>query len=147
MGTFAETAIADYRLSFGQQRKTDLGFSFPLAENKQKFVVSIFRLQKTNRNCCFLSVPFLLARTCVCVFVHTYCIYIWIFIFIFICCGFKWKWKPRRFSLICLLFVHHAQGVCRWSICWQKKQMEVTRCKQTKWTKWGRRTKRIYSSM
>ncbi len=84
MGTFAETAIADYHLSFGQPRITDFGFSFPLAENKQKFVVSIFRLQKTNRNCCFLSVPFFLARTCVCVCVCTYILYIYIYEYLYL---------------------------------------------------------------
>jgi hypothetical protein len=46
MGTFAETAIADSM--------------FPFAANKQKFAVSIFRLEHTQKNgsCCFPLVPF-----------------------------------------------------------------------------------------
>jgi hypothetical protein len=38
MGTFAETAIVEYRLLFADQGKT-----------------SIFRLQQTNGSCCFPS--------------------------------------------------------------------------------------------
>jgi hypothetical protein len=35
MGTFAETAIVDYHLSFAE-RKTNFRFPFPFAENKWK---------------------------------------------------------------------------------------------------------------
>jgi hypothetical protein len=42
MGTLAEIAIVDYRLSFADQRK----------------LASVFRLQKTNGICRFPLVPF-----------------------------------------------------------------------------------------
>jgi hypothetical protein len=44
MGTFAETANVDYRLSFAYvPRKPNL--RFPFAENKWKFAVSVFHLK------------------------------------------------------------------------------------------------------
>jgi hypothetical protein len=47
MGTSAETANVDYRLSFANQGKqTSVLCRF--AKNKQKFAISIFRLQLTN---------------------------------------------------------------------------------------------------
>jgi hypothetical protein len=54
MGTFAETAIVDYRSSFADQGKKNFGF-FPFAFSaiKKKFVVSVFRLQQTKGSCCF----------------------------------------------------------------------------------------------
>jgi hypothetical protein len=52
MGTFAETAIVDYRLSFADQGKQTSVFRFA-ASNKRKYAVSVFRLQETNG-----SVPF-----------------------------------------------------------------------------------------
>jgi hypothetical protein len=52
-GTFAETAINDYRLSFDDQGKTSFRFPFAFAANKRKFSVentrkllSILRLRK-----------------------------------------------------------------------------------------------------
>jgi hypothetical protein len=42
MGTFAETANVDYRLSFADQGKET--HSFPFAENKQKFCCFRFPL-------------------------------------------------------------------------------------------------------
>ncbi len=83
MGTFAETAIVDYCLSF--------------TKNKWKFAVSVFCLQQTNRNCHFPLVPFsvyiyiyLLKRQ------HVYrykdVIYIYIYICLFcLCCRKKKK--------------------------------------------------------
>jgi hypothetical protein len=43
---------------FGRPRKTNVHFSFPLAANKQKFAVSIFRLQKTSGSCRFPLAPY-----------------------------------------------------------------------------------------
>jgi hypothetical protein len=51
---FAETAIVDYRLSFAGQGKQTSVFRFPQTE---KFAISIFRLQETNRSCRFPPVP------------------------------------------------------------------------------------------
>ncbi len=53
MGTFAETAIVDYRLSFFLPSKINFRFPFPFAANKRNFAVSVFRLQQTNENCRF----------------------------------------------------------------------------------------------
>jgi hypothetical protein len=41
MGTFAETAKVDYRLSFADQGKLTSVFHFASAENKQKFAASV----------------------------------------------------------------------------------------------------------
>jgi hypothetical protein len=48
MGTFAETAIVNYRLSIADEGKQT---SFLFAAIKRKFAVSVFRLQQTNRKC------------------------------------------------------------------------------------------------
>jgi hypothetical protein len=56
MGTFAERAIADYRLLFADQGKQTS--VFPLAANKRKFAVFVFPLQQTNGICCFPLTPF-----------------------------------------------------------------------------------------
>jgi hypothetical protein len=55
MGTFPNTAIVDYRLSFAAQRKQTsvYHFRFPSAPNKQKFAVSVFCLRQRNGNCRF----------------------------------------------------------------------------------------------
>jgi hypothetical protein len=45
MGMFAETAIVDYRLSFGNQGKQTSVFLFLFAANKRKSAVSIFRMK------------------------------------------------------------------------------------------------------
>jgi hypothetical protein len=58
MGTVAETAKVDYLLSFAKKGKQTFIFRFPLAENKRKFAVSVFRLQQTNGSCRFPLVPF-----------------------------------------------------------------------------------------
>jgi hypothetical protein len=50
MGMFAETANVDYRLLFADQGKQTSVFHFPLAENKGKFALFVFRLQQTNRS-------------------------------------------------------------------------------------------------
>jgi hypothetical protein len=52
MGTFAETAIVDYRLSFADRGK-HLIFRFCLQLTNWKFAVSVFCLKKTNGSCCF----------------------------------------------------------------------------------------------
>jgi hypothetical protein len=52
MGTFAEKAKVDCRLSFVDQGKTN--FRFPFAENKGELAVSVFRLQHTNGRYRFL---------------------------------------------------------------------------------------------
>jgi hypothetical protein len=49
MSTLAETAIVDYRLSYANQGKQYIHFPFLFAANKQKFAVSVFRLQKITR--------------------------------------------------------------------------------------------------
>jgi hypothetical protein len=51
MGTFAETAIVDYRTVYCLPTKENVHFPFPFAANKWKFVVSVLRLQKTNGSC------------------------------------------------------------------------------------------------
>jgi hypothetical protein len=43
MGTFAETAIIDLRLSFANQGKQSSIFRFLLQLNKQKFAISVSR--------------------------------------------------------------------------------------------------------
>jgi hypothetical protein len=59
MGTLAETVIVDYRLWFADQGKqTSVFRSYIFSANKRKFLVSVFRLQKTNRRCRFLLVLF-----------------------------------------------------------------------------------------
>jgi hypothetical protein len=55
MGTFAETAIVDYRLSFADQGKQKSVFRL---QQKRKFAVSDFHLQKRKRNCHFLLAEF-----------------------------------------------------------------------------------------
>jgi hypothetical protein len=42
MGTFAETAIVDYRLFFYNQGKQTSIFHFRSQKNKRKFAVSVF---------------------------------------------------------------------------------------------------------
>jgi hypothetical protein len=59
MGTFAETAIVDYRLSFVYQGKQMSVFPFSFASDKRKFAVSVFRLQKTNEVAIFFQFRFL----------------------------------------------------------------------------------------
>jgi hypothetical protein len=51
MGTFAETAIVDYRLSFVNQGKQTSLYPFPFEANKRKFAVSVF--QNSNKSRCF----------------------------------------------------------------------------------------------
>jgi hypothetical protein len=46
MGTFAETANVDYRLSFVNQGKTNFRFPVAFAENKRKFAVTVFCICK-----------------------------------------------------------------------------------------------------
>jgi hypothetical protein len=46
MGTFAETANVDYRLSFANPGKQTSVFSFPFAENRRKFAVFVSCLQQ-----------------------------------------------------------------------------------------------------
>jgi hypothetical protein len=46
MGTLAETAIVDYRLSFADHGKQTSVFRFRLQANKRKFAISIFRLNQ-----------------------------------------------------------------------------------------------------
>jgi hypothetical protein len=47
MGTFSETAIVDYRLSFADQRKQTTVFRFRLRQTKGSlpFTLSVFRKQ------------------------------------------------------------------------------------------------------
>jgi hypothetical protein len=52
---YAETAIVDYRLSIKENKGC---FPFLFAGNQWKFAAPVFRLQKTNRRCHFLLVPF-----------------------------------------------------------------------------------------
>jgi hypothetical protein len=63
MGTFAETAIVDYCLSFANQGKqtSDFRFLFLFAANKWKFAVSVFHLQQRKGSCYF---PFVLFSLC-----------------------------------------------------------------------------------
>jgi hypothetical protein len=51
MGTFAETAIVDSPFIVCRPRKTNVCFPYPFAANKEKFAISVLRLQKTNRSC------------------------------------------------------------------------------------------------
>jgi hypothetical protein len=62
MGTFAETANVDYRLSFAIQGKQISVFHFRFAEKKRKFAVSVFHLQQTNGSCRF---PLVLFSVCI----------------------------------------------------------------------------------
>jgi hypothetical protein len=57
MGTFAETANVDYRLSFADQGKQTAIFHFRLRKQR-KFSIFVFRLQQTNRSCRFPLVQF-----------------------------------------------------------------------------------------
>jgi hypothetical protein len=54
LGTFAETAVIDYRLSFADQGNK-LPVSISVAAKKE-----VFRFQQTNRSCRFVLFPFLL---------------------------------------------------------------------------------------
>jgi hypothetical protein len=58
MGTFAETAIINYCLSFADQGKQTSFFPFLFTANKGKFAVSIFHLKRTKGSCQFLLLPF-----------------------------------------------------------------------------------------
>jgi hypothetical protein len=49
MGTFAETAIIEYRFLFADPRKTNFRFPFSFAANRRKFAVSVFYLQQNKR--------------------------------------------------------------------------------------------------
>jgi hypothetical protein len=57
MGTIAETANVDYHLSFTQPKKTNS--HFPIAEDKGKFAVFIFRSAAKKRKF-LLSVKYIL---------------------------------------------------------------------------------------
>ncbi len=105
-----QMSITVYRLP---TRKTKL--RFPLAENKQKLVVSIFCLQQTNGNFHFMLVPYIPIRY---FFLYLYMLllqYMYIYTenktnrkrklpFI----ATNGKWTPRRISLIRWPFAHHA---------------------------------------
>jgi hypothetical protein len=58
MGTFAEAAIVDCRLSFLPTKENKVHFLIPYAANKRKFAVFVFCFQKTNGSCRFSLVPF-----------------------------------------------------------------------------------------
>ncbi len=58
MGTFAETAIFDYRCSFADQGKQTSSFSF-----YKKTEIAVFH---------FLVPSFVAVFVCVCVYLHTY---------------------------------------------------------------------------
>jgi hypothetical protein len=115
MGTFAETAIVDYRLSFANQGKQNLYFPLLFAANKWKLGVSIVCLRKNGS--CHISLVLFCLRKQGHMDMET------------------WRWrpgnmetwrngdmdmvtyryikrkaetKPKRFSLIGLLFAHHA---------------------------------------
>ncbi len=60
MGLFSETTVMNNRLLFADQGK-NLLFSFLIAENKQKFAVSVFCLQQTYINCLFHKFGFTFA--------------------------------------------------------------------------------------
>ncbi len=47
-------------------------FSVSVAINTQKFAISVFRLQQTKGNCCFMLVPFSCVCVCVCICVYIY---------------------------------------------------------------------------
>ncbi len=46
----------------------------------------------------------------------------------------KEKLKPRRFSLIRLLFAHHANRSCHLAVCLRRNKQKSSVCKQTKQT-------------
>jgi hypothetical protein len=60
MGAVVETAIVDYLC---RPRKTNFCFLFPLAANKRKFAVFVFRLQQNNGGCHFPLVQFSACET------------------------------------------------------------------------------------
>ncbi len=58
MGTFAETAIVDYRFLFANQGKQASVFLFSYAANNWKFVISIFLFSKQTEVAVFHSPVF-----------------------------------------------------------------------------------------
>jgi hypothetical protein len=105
MGTFATVIVTSRSL---------------LADKGKQTSVLCFRLQQTNGNCRFSSVPF----SCVCNFIY-------IFIYMLLFQKENGKWKPRRFPLFRLPFAHRAKGHWPFVRLVTKKQTEVI-CLQTK---------------
>ncbi len=56
---------------------------------------------------------------------YIYTVYIYMTISVYICCRFKGKRKPSWFSLIHLLFAHHANRSLSFVPLFMKKQMDV----------------------
>jgi hypothetical protein len=77
MGTLAETAIVDYRLSFTYQGIQTYNFCFLFGENKRKYAISVCLLQTENRRQLFSF--------------YRICIHI--------CCHFKWKTEDQAIFL------------------------------------------------
>jgi hypothetical protein len=81
---------------------------FPFAAKKQKFAVSVFLLQQTNRSLRFrfpyiyIVIVLYIQKTELYIYVYTYTVYI--FIYILYTSVSNGKRKPRRFSLIRLPF-------------------------------------------
>jgi hypothetical protein len=118
MGTFAETTIVDYHLSY--------------AANNKKIPISVFRLpfEANKRKWPFsVSSGSSVFRVFVC---YCICLYLYLYLYLYApVSNGKGKRKPRQFSLIRLPFAHRAIGSYPIS----------KRAKRTK------RTKRTCSSM
>ncbi len=104
MGTFAETAIFDYHLSFADQGKQNSALRF-----------------------CILLVPFsVYIYVCMCICTYTYvyiCMYILhihIHLYMLLFQTENGKWKPKRFSLIRLMVV------CHLSVCWWRNKGKLS---------------------
>jgi hypothetical protein len=124
MGTFAETANIETAYRLPTKEKNLPLFIFCVTENQQKFAVSVFRLQQTNRSCRFPYIqkenglgfrfPF---ETPAYTYIHRY---IYIYLYYIHMLQFKWKTEngsPGDFPQSLYHWLIVQTEVCHLSVC------------------------------
>ncbi len=140
MGTFAQTAIVDYRLLFSDQGKqTSVSIPFPANTEVCRFrflsvwfSVYIFIYGKRNWRKTATSVCYILKHQ-LNVYLCKYAANMYIYIYIYAAVSNR-KQKPRWLSLICLPFAHRTNESLLFVHLLAKKQTEVIHL-QTDYTK------------
>ncbi len=135
-----------------QPRKTNLCFPFPLAANKLRIAISVFRLQHTKEKCGF---PLVLFCVCVCVFVFIFImiftlfvkknIYLYFYLYMYMstyAAVSNGNQKPRRFSFLIV-----QTEVSRLSVCWWGNKRKLSVCRRAKRTKQTKRTCYLWFSV
>ncbi len=123
MGTFVETAIVDYRLSFADREKTNFFFLFSICSIKRKFAIA------TNKR----KLPFSISSI--------YCTFLYLRkmelqTYIYICFYFKRKTEAQAFFLLSSYCTYaHCANESGLSVCWQSNKPMLSIFKQNKWTK------------